>query len=163
MDRFAAIRSCLLFLRNLMLPHLSYADAIHAALVSAGLVPETLIANAPDPYVSCELSIVFSWEDITLRWSSDTGWRHEAPHCGGPLPLNLFAAPAAVVAAVALLADGHPPVTCRERWDDAASFAVALGDWEQSLSSSSSVGMRLSATVHTQAQSSPVGELPASA
>ncbi|MER7820221.1 hypothetical protein [Streptomyces sp. NPDC096153] len=117
-----------------MLPHLSYADAVHAALVDAGIAPETLTASASDFDVSCELIAVFSWADITLRWSSGTGWRHEAPHCGGRLPLNQFADPAAVVIAVALLADGHPPVACRDRWAEARSLAVAIGDWEQSLS-----------------------------
>ncbi|MER7820666.1 hypothetical protein [Streptomyces sp. NPDC096153] len=115
-----------------MLPHLPYADAVHAALVDAGIAPDTLTASASDSGVSRELIAVFSWGDITLRWSSDTGWRHEAPHCGGRLPLNQFAAPAAVVTAVVLLADGHPPVACRERWAEARSLAVAIGDWEQS-------------------------------
>ncbi|MFI8294077.1 hypothetical protein ACIGBL_33580 [Streptomyces sp. NPDC085614] len=119
-----------------MLLHLTYADAVHTALVDAGIAPATLTVNAPDSDVRRELIAALSWADITLRWSSETGWRHEAPHCGGPLPLDQFAAPAAVVTAVALLADGYTPVTCRERWAEARSLAVAIGNWEQSLSSS---------------------------
>ncbi|MEU0375619.1 hypothetical protein ABZ070_37170 [Streptomyces sp. NPDC006283] len=117
-----------------MLPHLPYADAVHVALVNAGIAPDTLTVSAPDSEGHRKLIAVFSWADITLRWSSDSGWRHEAPHRGGPLPLNPFAAPAAVVTTVALLADGHPPIAYRERWAGARSLAVAIGDWEQSFS-----------------------------
>ncbi|MCX5233065.1 hypothetical protein [Streptomyces sp. NBC_00233] len=114
-----------------MLPHLSYADAVHAALVDAGIAPDTLTASAPDTDDRRELIAVFSWTGITLRWSSETGWRHEAQHRGGPLSVDQFAAPAAVATAVALLADGRPPVKHRERWTGARSLAVAIGDWEQ--------------------------------
>ncbi|MEV6333068.1 hypothetical protein [Streptomyces sp. NPDC051909] len=114
-----------------MLPHLAYADAVHAALVDAGNAPDTLTVSAPDTGVRHELIAVFSWAGITLRWSSETGWRHEAPHCGGPLPLDQFATPTAVVTAAALLTNGRPPVPCRERWAQARSLAVAIGDWEQ--------------------------------
>ncbi|MGW8358051.1 hypothetical protein [Streptomyces wedmorensis] len=118
-----------------MLPHLSYADAVHAALVDADISPDTLTASASDTDGLRELIAVFSWADIMLRWSSETGWRHEAPHCGGPLPLDQLAAPAAVVSTVSLLIDSHPPVACRGRWAEARFLAVAIGDWEQRPSS----------------------------
>ncbi|MZE53124.1 hypothetical protein GTY86_17925, partial [Streptomyces sp. SID5770] len=63
-----------------MLPHLSYADAVHAALVDAGIAPDMLTASALGSDVRHELIAVFSWADMTLRWSSEIGWRHEAPH-----------------------------------------------------------------------------------
>ncbi|MFE9500761.1 hypothetical protein [Streptomyces collinus] len=110
-----------------MLPHLTYADAIHTALTDAEMAPDTLTVNAPAGKI--EMTILLQWNDVTLRWSSEAGWRHEAAHSSGPLPLDHFAAPAAITTTAALLRQGQQPVTHHKRWDAAQFVDRAISSW----------------------------------
>jgi hypothetical protein len=105
-----------------MFPHLPYADAVHAALADANLAPDTLSVNAP--VFNRELTALLQWDDLALRWSSEVGWRYEAALSGGTLPLDRFAAPAAITAIVACLQQGQQPVASCERWCDAQSLSL---------------------------------------
>ncbi|WP_031010699.1 hypothetical protein [Streptomyces sp. NRRL F-5727] len=108
-----------------MMPHLPYADAVHAALTEADLAPETLSATETD---DGQFVVLIEWPTVrtSLRWHSGTGWRHSAPHCGGPMFVDHLADPAAIAEAAGLLLDGFPPHTTRARWTGAPTLDRAL-------------------------------------
>ncbi|MFJ7306084.1 hypothetical protein [Streptomyces sp. NPDC099088] len=114
-----------------MLPHLAYADDVHAALVEAGVPPELVSISANREIAERELIAIFSWDDVVLRWSSDAGWRHEAPQSGGPLPLDRVSSPVAVVAVVQSLVGGQPPIESNDRWGGAEYLELAISRWKQ--------------------------------
>ncbi|WP_143650998.1 hypothetical protein [Streptomyces phaeoluteigriseus] len=116
----------------MMLPHLTYADAVHAALTNADLVPDTLTVNAPVD--TDDLTVLLQWNDMAIRWSSEAGWRHESAHSSGPLPLDRFADPAALISTAALLQQGQQPVTHHKRWAAAQLLDRAISDWTIALS-----------------------------
>ncbi|MFE4328697.1 hypothetical protein ACFRQM_04360 [Streptomyces sp. NPDC056831] len=107
------------------MPHLPYIDAVHAALVAAGQQPETLTTGETE---RGELAAQLEWDSVRLRWASDAGWTHEAPHCAGRLVIDDYADPAVLVDIVRLLGDGHPPIASRAEWEHAAALDVALAD-----------------------------------
>lgn len=112
-----------------MMPHLPYADAVHAALTAAGHTPATVHAYEDD---RGDLIARYEWPDVevVLLWTSGTGWRYEAPSGGGPLFVDTIADPAALAEAVALIADGRPPHRSTARWTNAPVLDRALSDRE---------------------------------
>lgn len=112
-----------------MLPHLSYADAVHATLVDAERVPDNFTVSARAS--RRELVVAMHWKDVAVRWSSEEGCRHDAPQSGGLLSLDRFAAPSAIAATVGCLLVGQQPIARQERWDDARRLDLAITEWER--------------------------------
>ncbi|WP_329368892.1 hypothetical protein OG896_24990 [Streptomyces sp. NBC_00669] len=108
-------------------PYLPYLDAVHEALTEAGYTPASLTASPATTGPDEEFVALLSWPDMQLRWSSLDGWRHEAGHCGGELFVERLAAPDAITTCVALLGDGHPPLSSRVRWHRAAEVERHAG------------------------------------
>ncbi|AVH58411.1 MULTISPECIES: hypothetical protein [Streptomyces] len=110
-----------------MMPHLPYVDSVAAELTLAAVPAEVVRAEETE---HGDLVGLFEWPEdrVTLRWHSADGWRHEAPHCGGPLFIDHIAAPDVVANTVRLLLDGHPPYRSYARWTGAATLDRALAD-----------------------------------
>lgn len=110
-----------------MMPHLPYVDAVHAALVAADLAPEVVAVGGEDDYCHTgRLAARYEWpaEGITLQWTGNFGWRHEADHSSDPLMVDGIADPAAI-------ADGGTPRSDLRRWTGAPQLDRALSDLGQ--------------------------------
>lgn len=127
------------------LPHLPYGDAVHAALVEAGLAPDVVEAGlrTEDPRRGRELYLTLSWlpghpdvdgglwpRGMQLAWSHLIGWsaHHDTVRV---LLVDEAAAPALLVDAVLHLATEGldcvwEPADRTAKWEHARALDLAL-------------------------------------
>ncbi|KRV48806.1 hypothetical protein AQ490_23345 [Wenjunlia vitaminophila] len=127
------------------LPHVAYAEAVHAALTAAGLTRSTLEVRST---YDRELTLACTWpasapvlnraqwaRGMRLWWSSARGWTVDDPATGDAriLLLDALASPDAITEAAILLAtqglDADLP-RVGTRWSHAQALDIALSHWE---------------------------------
>lgn len=135
-------------------PQAAYAEAVHLALVAAGLAPDSTTASVGDPENRYrQLLITAAWpashslldrrawpKGMRLVWQHAQGWHVDDPATllTRTLPVPGEAAPAALVEAVRVirttgLYEGEESVPLPGStavWDGAKALDRGLADWE---------------------------------
>ncbi|PZG97830.1 hypothetical protein C1I97_25175 [Streptomyces sp. NTH33] len=142
--------------RSLTLPHLPYADAVHAALAAAAMPPAVLEVGVRDAQPEAKrrapvLFMRFVWpvgstlltddvrsKGLTLAWSHVTGWSaHNAADDAELLEVDPLADPRLIAMAALDLAEQDlsllwsPPDGTAGRWSEAVYLDIALVHFDE--------------------------------